>query len=230
MWSRFKSILWEWRVVAIATPSVAGFVILLRFLGLLQILELSAYDLLMRQRPRLEPDPRIVIVGVDEKDYKQIGTGRIPDQVLADLINVIKAQQPRAIGLDFYRSFPVPPGTEELDAIYRDTPNLIGIQKAAGDDPILPSPILSELGQVGANDVIPDGDNKVRRGLLSLDTPEEGYIPSFGLFLALKYLGAEGFSLEVLDNGIDWRIGEALVIPFSPNDGGYIRSNYKFKI
>jgi adenylate cyclase len=224
MWSRFKLFLWEWRVVTITVPSVTAFVILIRFLGLLQIAEWVAYDQFMRLRPEAKVDDRLVIVGLDEDDYAEIGTGLVPDGVFANLIQTLKAQHPRAIGLDYYRNLPVEPGSEELKAIFESTPNLVGIQKVAGS-PVLASPILENLGQVGANDVIPDGDNKVRRGLLSLATPQGKEIPSFSLFLALIYAQQEGLEIKVLPNGRDWQLGHATFSPFQPNDGSYIHAD-----
>src|SRR3712207_8468648 len=47
-------------------------------------------------------------------DLKKIGKWPIPDAVLAKLIEKLKAQQPRAIGLDLYRDIPVEPGHQAL--------------------------------------------------------------------------------------------------------------------
>lgn len=224
MWSFFKRLLWEWRVVTIATPGVAGFVILVRFSGLLQGAEWSAYDQFMQWRPTEAKDERIVIVGLDEADYDYIGTGKIPDIVFAELLEKIDAQNPRAIGLDYYRNLAIEPGSQELDAVLRSIPNLIGIRKVGGT-PVSSAPALMELGKVGANDVVPDGDNKVRRGLLNLATPEGTEILSFGLFISLMYLDQQGIRLDVLPNGQDWTLGQATFYRFQSNDGGYIHAD-----
>ncbi|HEY9872279.1 MAG TPA: CHASE2 domain-containing protein, partial [Candidatus Obscuribacterales bacterium] len=145
MWKKLKQQLWQWRGVLITAPSVTGLLIALRFVGLLQPLDLAAFDLFFRLRP-LEPvDPRIVIVGITETDIRKVGKWPIPDTVLAKLLNKLKQQQPTAIGLDVYRDLPVEPGHQELVKVFESTPNLIGIQFGVGNskaESVAPPPVL----------------------------------------------------------------------------------------
>jgi adenylate cyclase len=228
MRQRFKRILWNWRGVWITAPTVAIFVILLRMLGLLQSWEWAAYDQYFRWRP-LEPlDDRIVIVGIDEVDIRAVGKPIFPDQVYAQLLKKLIAMKPRAIGLDIYRDLPVEPGHQELVEVFKSTPNLIGIQKVVGDnkrEAVAPPPTLKALGQVGANDLIVDADNKVRRDLLYVQTPEGETIPSLGLYLALLYLDAQGIQPESIEGTQNWRLDKTTFFRFQPNDGGYIRAD-----
>ena len=176
---------------------VAGLVILLRSTGVLQIWEWHIYDLYMRWRPLENRDRRIAIVGIDEKDLHQLQDPIITDKNLAMLLNKIKAQKPRAIGLDIYRDLPIEPGHKALVEVFATTPNLVGIQKVAGEkgiETVSPPPVLQAKGQVGANDLIFDGDNRVRRGLISLDDSQGSTIYSFSLHLALHYLEKEGIT------------------------------------
>ena len=74
----------------------------------------------------------------------------IPDTILAQLLEKIKSQHPRAIGLDLYRDLPVEPGHQALVKVFKTTPNLIGIEKVVGSGnsaAIAPPPELSRLGQ-----------------------------------------------------------------------------------
>ncbi|MEL4897795.1 CHASE2 domain-containing protein [Crocosphaera sp. Alani8] len=228
MWEGLKQLFWQTRGVWITTPTVAGLVILLRLGGLLQGWEWDVFDFYMKSRPPEPKDDRIVIVGINENDLQQRNESIINDQVLAELLNKLKDQNPRAIGLDIYRDLPVPPGNEQLAEVFETTPNLVGIQKVAGKvgwETVPPPPILKEKGQVGANDLIFDGDNRVRRGLISLDTEEGETVYSFSLHLALRYLQQEGIEAKTIPGTEQWQLGKTLFSPLNPNDGGYVRTD-----
>lgn len=114
-------------------PLVSAVIILCRWLGWLQPLELFAYDLLLKWRPGETRDERIVIVGIGEEDVDRIGTALISDKIYADLLKKLLKQQPVAIGLDIYRDVPIPPGTMELNQVFAENDNIIGIEKMIGD-------------------------------------------------------------------------------------------------
>ncbi|MEW6492765.1 MAG: adenylate/guanylate cyclase domain-containing protein [Cyanobacteriota bacterium] len=226
MQERLKRFVWDWRGVWITAPTVAGLVILLRMLGLLQSWEWAAYDQYMHLRPPAPRDDRIVIVGIDEADLRAIGQPIIPDGVYARLLQKLKAMNPRAIGLDIYRDLPVEPGHQDLVRVFQSTPNLVGVQKVAGDnrrEAVAAPPELKAKDQVGSNDLIFDADNKVRRGLLYLQSKEGETVYSFGLYLALLYLDKEGIS--VVEGPNNWRLGKATFSRFKSNDGGYVKAN-----
>ncbi|MGK7879733.1 MAG: CHASE2 domain-containing protein [Crocosphaera sp.] len=228
MWESFKQFLWQTRGVWITTPTVAGLVILLRLGGLLQGWEWDVFDFYLKSRPSEPIDDRIAIVGINENDLQRLNESIINDQVLAKLLNKLKAQNPRAIGLDIYRDLPVPPGYETLVKVFETTPNLVGIQKVAGEvgwETVAPPPVLKEKGQVGANDLIFDGDNRVRRGLISLDTKEGETVYSFSLHLALHYLDKEGIGPEMIPGTEQWKLGKTVFSPLTPNEGGYVRTD-----
>ncbi|MEQ8753343.1 MAG: adenylate/guanylate cyclase domain-containing protein [Coleofasciculus sp. G1-WW12-02] len=229
MWASLRKQLWQWRGVFIAAPSVAGVVIGLWWAGWLQELELAALDQFFRWRPAEAMDSRIVIVEINEQDIQKLGNWPLSDQRLAQLLTILKQQQPRAIGLDLYRDLPVEPGYQELVKVFQSTPNLIGIRKVAGDaegTAVNPPPILDKLNQIGANDLVVDSDGKVRRGLLSLGTPSGEIIPSFSTMLALTYLEAEGITLEEVDaEGNQYQLGKAVFTRLNQHDGGYVRTD-----
>jgi adenylate cyclase len=221
--------LWQRRGLLAIVPSVAGAVILLRAIGLFQAWEWAVFDQYMRLRPTEPPDSRIVLVGLDENDVSEIGQAIVPDAVYAQVIEKLRSQSPRAIGLDIYRNVPVEPGHDELAEIFKTTPNLVGIQKVVGEtnrETVNPPPILAELGQVGANDIITDADNTVRRGLLSVQTPEGETVYSLALYLALLYLEAEDIAPEMVAEDT-WWLGKTLFKPFESHDGSYIRADAK---
>ncbi|MDJ0731615.1 MAG: adenylate/guanylate cyclase domain-containing protein [Crocosphaera sp.] len=228
MWESLKHFFWQTRGVWITTPTIAGLVILLRLGGVLQGWEWDLFDVYMKSRPPEPQDDRIAIVGINEDDLHRRNESIINDQVLAELLNKLKAQKPRAIGLDIYRDLPVPPGHQTLMEVFQTTPNLVGIQKVAGEvgwETVAPPPILKEKGQVGANDLIFDGDNRVRRGLISLDTEEGETVYSFSLHLALHYLKKEGIEPQMIAGTDQWQLGKTVFSPLTPNDGGYVRTD-----
>lgn len=98
--------MWEWRGVWVATPSIAGLVILLRFAGLLQAWEWGSYDLFFNMRTLEPPDDRVAIVGIDEDDVHEIGQSIIPDAIYAELLSKLAAMEARAIGLAYIKTSP----------------------------------------------------------------------------------------------------------------------------
>ncbi|MGB7056392.1 MAG: adenylate/guanylate cyclase domain-containing protein [Geitlerinemataceae cyanobacterium] len=256
MWAKLKQQIWQWRGVVVAAPSAAGLVLLLRWIGLLQGTELWAFDQLVRWRPQEAQDDRIVIVGISEKDL-QTYNFPISDRLLAQALNSIKQQEPRAIGLDIYRDLPVPPDYESLAKTFREqpallekeipiepgyqslldifqtTPNLIGIERAIGDESfgkVAPPPKLKELGQVASNDFPRDTDLKIRRGFLYLTNPDSGeLIFSLAFKLAMIYLQQDGIEPEMTDTE-QVKLKTAVFPPLKideagkTNDGGYIRT------
>ncbi|NMF61132.1 CHASE2 domain-containing protein [Pseudanabaena yagii] len=225
MWNNLKKRLWQWRGFIITVPTTAGIVLGLRFLGMLQPLELDAYDLFFQWRPTEKIDEHIVLVAINESDIQKYNSP-ISDANLAKLLNIIKQQQPRVIGLDIYRDLPIESGHEELAAVFTSTPNLIGIRKVLGSQNgggVPSSPILEKLNQLAANDLLPDGDGKIRRVLLSLRDKRGKPIASLSAALAEEYLKAEKIETKVLDAKIKkYQLGKAIIVPFKSNDGGYV--------
>jgi adenylate cyclase len=225
MLKKFKQLLWEWRGVLITTPTVATLVLALRLSGFLQLLEWVTYDRFFRWRPAEPLDSRIVIVTIDELDIRKLRQWPLSDAQMAQLLQKIQQQQPRAIGLDIYRDFPVPPGHEELVKVFKSTPNLIGIQKVLGkaEGMDVPPPPALPPEQVGAVDMLLDEDGKVRRALLSVTVEEGQPIYSLAVNVALLYLKAEGITLQPLDPKTGKvSLGKAVLVPMQPNDGGYV--------
>jgi len=215
----------QWRTILVIAPTVAGILLGLRFMGALQLFELSALDSLLQMQPVPSPQSRIIIIGITEKDLREQQQWPLADRELAKLLTLIKKQQPRAIALDIYRDLPVEPGYDELVKVFRSTPNLIGIKKVVGSAMgavVNPPPVLAELGQVTMNDLIIDADGKSRRSLLSVEKGDE-VILSLGAESALQYLAAEGIELEVVDPDQQiLKLGAATFQPLPGDAGGYV--------
>ena len=221
MWEQFQQKISLWRGPLLITPAVTGVIVALSSAGFLHLFEWAALDTWFRLRPPEPVDSRIVIVTINEPDIQYVQQWPMSDRIMTQLIQNINAQNPRLIGLDIYRDLPVQPGHEELNALFNVTPNLIGVQKVAGN-PIAPSPRLAELGQVAANDMLLDRDGKIRRGLVLVGKPDGGLLEGFATLLALKYLETEGIELAVADEAQSiYQLGQATFIPLTGNEGEY---------
>jgi adenylate cyclase len=225
MWSKLKRQIWQWRGVLLAAPSATFVVVVLRLSGLLQPLEWSMLDLFFRSRSLEPADQRIVIVSIDESAFQKLGKWPMDDRKLLELLEKIKKQQPRAIGLDLARDLPIEPGHQQLVAFYKNTPILIGAEKKPDllntkieieGTGIKPPPELQQRDQVGNINLPMDSDNRLRRGLLSLPLPDRSLSLSFALQLSLLYLNAE--SNVSYPNAINFE-------RFRANDGAYIRAD-----
>ena len=194
-------------------------------LGIFQLMEWATLDQFFRWRPRESTDPRITIVTIDESDITHVGQWPIPDAVLAKLIENLAKHNPKAIGLDLYRDLPVEPGHQALVDVFKNTPNLIGVEKAVGNA-VAPPPILKQSDRVGLADLVLDADGKVRRGLISVRTEEGQTKLGLGTTLALMYLQSEGITLKMLDpKQKHLGLGQAVFMPLKGNEGGYVRAN-----
>ena len=223
---KLKQRIWEWRSVLLVAPCVAAFAIAVESLAFFQILEWVILDTFFRARPSEPVDSRIVIVTVDESDLKELGGWPICDQRLAEVLTNLNAYQPRVIGLDLYRDFPVGTGYESLVEVFLSTPNLVGIEKVVGTR-IDPPPILKAQGRVGIVDMVLDADGKVRRAVLAVDDPKTETLKlNLAVKLSLLYLEPEGIELEDQDLATHQRVlGRAVFFPFQPNHGGYVRAD-----
>jgi CHASE2 domain-containing sensor protein len=223
LWKPMKQKLPIWLKGSIPGLTVLGLVIIARLTGLLQSLEWTALDIFLHLRPAEPIDERIVIVGIDEEDIRRVGAYPISDREIANLIKTLQKYEPRVIGLDNVRDIPVNPGHDELVRVFRESKNLIGIEKVL-PPPISPPPQLP-ASQIGFSDAIPDGDGNYRRSLLGIPT-QQGYKFSLSLRLAEAYLAREGITLE---NGIrdreTMRFGTVELPRFLPNAGGYVETD-----
>jgi adenylate cyclase len=223
--NQLKQMLWQWRGVLTATPTTTVIVCLLKWSGALQGLELNLFDQFLRGKSAVS-DQRIVIVEIQEPDLQQYGHP-IADKTLAELLDKIRQQEPRAIGLDLYRDLPIREGYSKLANVFQTTPNLIGITKLGGPKDLVsiaPPPELAKQNQIAANDVVVDGDGKVRRGLMFLTDRKGENTPTLGMTMALMYLQGAGIEPEMV-NDTTMKLGTRSLSILSGNEGGYVRAD-----
>lgn len=208
------------RLVALGATSlaIAGLLIGLRQTGSLQTLELAAYDrllLLLGDRP---PDPRLLIVGINEADLRRIKTVPISDAILAQALEKLQKYQPKVIGIDIHRDLPQSSGEDQLNAQLK-APNVIVIRKGGEQEADrVSAPAVVPEERVGFSDLIMDIDSVIRRYLLYVEQPAGKKYFSFALRIALQYLG-DRYPLTVQPQSL--QIGSSSLPDLAATAGGY---------
>lgn len=231
------------RTISLLSLGVILLIFSLRGIGLLQPLELAAYDLLFYLSADEPKDSRIVLVTWTEEDIRASEEDIMSDNTLQFMLKTIKQQQPRVIGLDLYRDVPRTSRLltdEQNDKAYRNlkqifetTKNLIGVEKIK--PPIIASStILKKNHQIGSSDLITDADNRVRRSFLYPPLKEEDNplkitnSPYIGVLLAEIYLSQEGWKYRETDDrgSIGFFKGDRLINlqQLKTFDGAYVNN------
>jgi CHASE2 domain-containing sensor protein len=219
-----RRFVWAVGVSVVVTVLLAG----VRYLGLLQPLELEAFDQLMRLRPAEWTDSRLVVVTVDEDDIKaqKKRRGSLADATLNQLLKKLEGFQPRAIGLDIYRDFSVEPDQQPLATQLKQNSKLIVVckvtdleSKTAGINP----PPEVPVDRLGFSDFEEDADGILRRQLLFMDIPAVSPCATryaFSVQLAARYLAAEG-NLPSFTAAGDLQFGKTVLRSLQSHTGGY---------
>jgi CHASE2 domain-containing sensor protein len=212
-------------VIVLASLAIASLVMGVRWLGILQPIELRFFDFLMRLRPLEKPDPRILIVKITEADVQKLNQYPISDKTLLQLLEKLQTYQPQSIGLDLYRDIPViGGGRDELLKYLKESNNVAAVCKAVPDDnnPSKP-PQGMPAESLGFADVLADGGKIVRRQLLSVSSNEKSSCPteySLSFLLAAKYLDKKGYKLDLTPQQ-DWKFNSVVFKPLEPHSGAY---------
>ncbi|ARV57809.1 hypothetical protein BZZ01_03430 [Nostocales cyanobacterium HT-58-2] len=207
-----------------------------RQLGWMQAQELWAFDQLMRLRPDEGPDERLLIVAVTEKDIFVHRKWPLSDRTIAQLLEKLEQHQPRVIGLDMYRDFPVPPGNSELAKRLQQSDRVITVCKVSNsptDSGVAPPPGVPEA-RIGFSDLLIDPGGILRRTLLFIDPPPvdntarldshmctKPGVYSLSLRLALHYLEKEKITLENTPSQDKIKLGSIVFGRLQLNSGGY---------
>ena len=99
--------------VVTTSTAIALSIVVIRHLGLLQPLELKAFDRLMQLRPIEQQDPRLLLITIDEADIRYQNQQQmsmrwsLSDQALVKLLDKLEQYEPRTIAIDIYRDFEV---------------------------------------------------------------------------------------------------------------------------
>ncbi|MDZ7962614.1 MAG: CHASE2 domain-containing protein [Aulosira sp. DedQUE10] len=209
--------------------AITGLVVGGRYLGMLQVFELQAFDQLQRLRPDEKPDSRLLVVTITEQDVQSQSQeqpqGSLSDESLLKLLKKLETYQPQAIGLDIYRDRPVKPDLLEL-AKRMNTSQLSAVCRVSdsqSEHPGIKPPSEIPPKRLGFSDLVLDPDNIVRRHLLALTPPPSSPCKAsyaFNVQLALRYLAAQQISLEFTSDGA-WKLGKATFKPLTAHTSGY---------
>jgi adenylate cyclase len=221
-WSSLRASVHIAPYIAIAAIVALG-VVGMRSAGWLESAELEAYDRYVRLRYSDSlPDARVVLVTVTEHDVLANGWP-LSDRVLARAIQAVAQHTPRAIGLDIYRDVPVPPGTQELEALFLAERRVVALMKVgqAGSSGVRAPRALRGTDQAGFSDMVVDPGGIVRRGLLFLD---DGTTISYSFALRLALLSMQTQGIVPRPDPREpshLRLGRVTVPPLESDDGGY---------
>jgi CHASE2 domain-containing sensor protein len=219
--------------VAVSSLAVTAVVCGLRFFGGLQTLELQAFDQMMRSRPNEGPDPRLLVVTIEDEDLanqrrnKEVLKGTsISEKYLNKLLAKLNQYQPKAIGLDIYRDFPA----EQPDLIsqLKQTDNLIGVCKGsdttAKTKGIEPPPEIPK-DRLGFSDFVHDADGVVRRHLMFMNQETASLCSApyaFSTQLAFRYLASLGIQPKFTSGtSPSLQLDKTVFHRISPHTGGY---------
>ena len=220
--------------IAIASFAATAAVILLRQLGFLEILELQAFDHLLRLQAREEEEERVLVVGITEDDITSFQAPSVPDGLLAEAVGKLQDNGARVIALDILRDIPVGQGREDLLQELAKSNVVATCQMNEGDNPgVAPPPDLTEE-QIGFADLPIDIDGVQRRAFLlaipalseieyeneHLCNDPDADLDSLAFATATLYLEEDGIEAEFTEND-EIQLGSALIQPLSDNAGGY---------
>ncbi|NET34927.1 MAG: EAL domain-containing protein [Cyanothece sp. SIO1E1] len=222
------------RPVLIASVLVTGIVLGGRQTGILQSLELAAFDHMVRLQPKQEADSRLLVIEITESDIQNQNRWPLSDQVVAQLLKELQQHQPQAIGLDIYRDITHPPGHEALQEQLQ-AENVITIARLGGNVDGVSPPAGVPAARIGFNDFITDIDNVIRRNFIYTEVPpaaawvgqhdkatvNDNLVPvfSFALRLSLSYLANQNLPLQIKPDAI--YLGDVALPRLKANSGGY---------
>jgi CHASE2 domain-containing sensor protein len=201
-----------------------------RWLGLLQPVELQAYDQLLRLRADEAQDQRLLIVTITEADFQlpeqQHRKGSLSDRALARLLEKLEPYQPRAIGLDIYRDFPV--NQANLGNRLQNSDRFFAICKVSTlklNNPGIKPPPEIPVQRQGFSDFVQDSDGVLRRHLLAMnpDATSPCTTPyALSAQLVFRYLKDEGIVAQYTPQQ-ELQIGNVIFKRLRSRMGGYQR-------
>ncbi|MEH1816808.1 MAG: CHASE2 domain-containing protein [Nostoc sp.] len=195
--SKFWNVLLSTFLVAVSTVG-------LRYMGVFEKIELQTFDRMLRLGLKEDPDPRLIIVEITEKDIQSRqdmtkGLKSISDSTLAKLLNKLQKYQPRVVGLDIYRDFADPPNKSNLIQLPTELnkENVVVVCKSRDskyDPQGVKPPKDVPVERQGFTDAIKDPDGIVRRQILMMaQEPSSTCTTPYSLSLQLvtRYLSYE---------------------------------------
>lgn len=229
---RRRPLVYRLLLLVLASLIVTGIILIGRFIGVLQPLEMAAFDQLVQMRPDEAPDPRLLVILITEEDVqaqpKKERRGSLSDRTLIQLLQILEGAKAKAIGLDIYRDYPIDQSDPKLAKRLQDRDRVVAICKVGDGEKnergVSPPPEISP-DQVAFSDVVIDPDTVIRRHLLAMTpSPSSRCVAPYALSpqLALRYLDSKGISLQY-PNPQTWQLGSLRFHPLTTHTGAYQR-------
>ncbi|MEA5449225.1 CHASE2 domain-containing protein [Leptolyngbya sp. CCNP1308] len=210
--------------------AVSSLVLGVRSVGMLQPLELWAFDRLQSLRPNEGVDDRFLVVTLTEADIQaqpqSERVGSLSDEALEQVLQALEPHQPRVIGLDIYRDRPTDPQLQPVTQALQQNDRLLVVCKSRDTlfDPVgIAPPPEVPANRVGFSDFIEDSDGVLRRQLVALDPDPASPCTapySFSARLAFRYLEDDGIDPSFTPDG-HLQLGETIFRRVRPRWGGY---------
>ncbi len=218
--------------VLFASTLIAAMVMGVRWTGILQPIELLAYDFMMRSRLPEPMDENIFVVEITQDDLNKYNSGGnlIDDITLAKAIKAVEAHQPNAIGVAIHRGEERWDGREELMSAFQNEA-IFGLCSYTSEKPDFepPSQFSSEQirNQLGFSEFLSkDGEAVIRKQLLSYNSDSVSTFcktsHSFSLKLAYQFLSNNGISFfKLVPPNNEWKIGRVRFQKAFPRHRGF---------
>ena len=215
--------------VGLISLIIAGLLIGVRSLGLLEASELRAFDYLLKQRPPEQLDDRLLVITVSEADIQyqdslgmdRANSGSLADEAFTQLLAKLEPYQPRIIASDIYHDFDFSP---QLASKLKQKDNFYAICAVGtdnADEPGIAAPPGIPFKKVGFTDWSRDRDDVVRRQLLLMKPkPLCNTDHSISFQIALAYLAQQGITSKRNTKG-NITINDVVFKQFEANAGGY---------
>lgn len=233
-----------WKNLLTVSFTVTFVLFVVRFFGLLEAMELKAFDHLMPLRLLDEGvDPRLLVIEITDNDLStqiqrnEEGQGTIKDASLNHLLTKLEKYQPRLIGLNLYRDFETSADEPDLVTHFNNERFFCVCKVPETDEQgrivatgVAPPQEVLEGERFGFSDFIPDRDQVIRRFLMAQEKVQGAECAtkqSFSLALARRYLELEdrqSSNYEYKDPfelQRDLQIGNAIFPQLQPFTGGY---------
>ncbi|MEC4804901.1 MAG: CHASE2 domain-containing protein [Jaaginema sp. PMC 1079.18] len=217
--------------VALTSGICTALVMGIRWLGMLQGIELMAFDTLLKLRPTEPIDERILVVEITEEDTNRYQYP-LNDDILAELLRHLESFDPAIIGLNLHRYQAREEGRELLIRQFQKNPNLIGVcAYSLNDKNYEPPPELTKqqiTAKMGFSDLAYDSPGEsIRRQPLSYDLNQADTVSpcttpvSFTWQIARRFLKLQGTKNIELNRDRNWQVDDYELKALNPRFGGY---------
>jgi CHASE2 domain-containing sensor protein len=203
----------------------------IRFIGILQPLELALFDLTLRSRPAEVQDSHLLVVQITREDVdkqrqeakQQNNNSSLSDQALNNLLKQLEKYPPKIIGVDTYLDREIALKHQFIKENLKSG-RLVSVckvnERLSSEKETQPAPD-SEL--FGFGDTVADADGTMRRHLISMDAQPGACSTAYALstLLAYTYLQdrIEPIELKILPNSL--QLGTKHFKLLNAHTGGY---------